>query len=55
MWFSPLTFKSNADKNSFTILLIFHSQDDLWCSVVSGYNVGCHHEVSAGGSGQPKV
>lgn len=38
-----------------TILLILHAQDDLWGSVVSGYHVGGHHEVSAGCPRQAEV
>lgn len=38
-----------------TILLILHAQDDLGGSVVSGYHVGGHHEVSTGCPRQAKV
>lgn len=38
-----------------TILLVSHSQDHLWGSVVSSHHIRGHHEAGASGPSQTKV
>lgn len=45
----------NSSVLRLTILLILHTKDDLWGTVVSGDHIGSHHEVSAGRPCQAKV
>ena len=38
-----------------TIFLVFHSYDDLWCSIVPGHHVRGHHECLVSCSSKTKI
>ena len=44
-----------ANRPQIHVFFVSHTQDDFWCPIVTGHDVGRHHEICSGCASQTEV